>query len=114
MRTIKLSEASQALAEYVAGRRDEIVVLTEGNKPVAALVPLRPADRDSLALSGHPDFLALVERSRAEFRQGHTLSLEAMKREFPAGRSPNDRRLQPTKARRKLAAKRAVGKRLRG
>jgi antitoxin (DNA-binding transcriptional repressor) of toxin-antitoxin stability system len=113
VRTIKLSEASQALAEYAAGRRDEIVVLTERNKPVAALVPLGPTDRYSVALSGHPDFLALVERSRAEFRQGHTLSLDEMKREFPARRSTN-RRLQPTKARRKPAAKREVGKRLRG
>jgi hypothetical protein len=33
VKTIKLSEASQALAEYVAGRRDEVVVLTERNKP---------------------------------------------------------------------------------
>lgn len=41
MRTIKLSEASQALAEYVAGRRDEVVVLTERGRPVAALVPLK-------------------------------------------------------------------------
>ena len=113
MKTIKLSEASQALAEYVAGRRGEVVVLTERNRPVAALVPLKPTDRESLALSGHPEFLGLIERSRAEFRDGHTLSLEEMKREFPARRSPN-RRLQPTKALRKPATKRAIDKRLRG
>ena len=113
MKIIKLSEASQALAEYVAGRRGEVVVLTERNKPVAALVPLNSADRESLALSGHPEFLDLIERSRAEFRHGNTLSLEEMKREFPARRSPN-RRLQPTKALRKPATKRAVDKRLRG
>src|SRR5436309_1791742 len=35
LKTIKLSEASQALAEYAAGRRDEVVMLTEGDKPVA-------------------------------------------------------------------------------
>ena len=113
MKTIKLSEASQALAEYAAGHRAEVVVLTERNRPVAALVPLKPADRESVALSGHPGFLDLIERSRAEFRRGQTLSLAEIKQEFPARRSPN-RRLQPTKARRKPAAKRAVGKRLRG
>ena len=113
MKTIKQSEASQALAEYAAGRRDEVIVLTERNKPVAALVPLKPADRESLTLSGHPEFLDLIERSRAEFRRGHTLSLEEMKQEFPPRRSPN-RRLQPTKARRKTTPKRATGKRPRG
>ncbi len=110
MKTIKLSEASQALAEYAAGRRDEVVVLTERNKPVAALVPLKPADREGLALSGHPEFLDLIERSRAEFRHGLTLSFQEMKREFPARRLP-DSALRPTKARGK---KRATNKRLRG
>lgn len=108
MRTIKLSEASHALAEYAAGRRDEVVVLTERNKPVAALVPLREADRESLVLSGHPEFLDLIERSRAECRRGHTLSLEEMKREFPARRSPN-RRVRSTKARRKTTPRGAGG-----
>lgn len=113
MKTIKLSEASRALAEYAAGLRDEVVVFTERNKPVAALVPLKPTDRESLALSGHPEFLDLIERSRAEFRHGQTLSLEEMKQKFPARRSPN-RRLQPAKARRKTTPKRVASKRLRG
>ena len=103
MKIIKLSEASQALAEYVAGRRGEVVVLTERNKPVAALVPLKPADRESLALSGHPEFLDLIERSRAEFRHGSTLSLEEMKREFPARRSPNRRIWTPPSSRKKTS-----------
>jgi prevent-host-death family protein len=107
VKTIKLSEASQALAEYVAGRRDEVVVLTERNKPVAALVPLGPADWESVELSGHPEFLNLIERSRADFREGHTLSLEEMKQEFPS-RRPLKRRLQPPKARRKSTPKRGT------
>jgi antitoxin (DNA-binding transcriptional repressor) of toxin-antitoxin stability system len=113
VRLIKLSEASQALAEYAAGHRAEVVVLTERNKPVAALVPLKPADRESVALSGHPEFIGLIQRSRAEFRRGDTLSLEEMNRAFPARRSPV-RRVQPAKALRRPAAKRAAGKRLRG
>ena len=113
MKTIKLSQASDALAEYAAGRRDQVIVLTVRNRAVAALVPLRPTDRESLTLSGHPEFIDLIERSRAEFRRGQTISLEDMKREFPPRRSPN-RRLQPTKARRTPAAKRTTGKRLRG
>lgn len=105
MRTIKLSQASRPLAEYAADLGDEIVILTEGNKPVAAIVPIKDTDRESLVLSGHPEFLRLVERSRAEFREGRTLSLEEMKQAFPAKRVPN-RRLRPTKARRKAVTKR--------
>jgi prevent-host-death family protein len=107
VKTIKLSEASQALAEYVAGRRDEVVVLTERNKPVAALVPLGPADWESVELSGHPEFLNLIERSRTEFREGHILSLAEMKQEFPSRRSPK-RRLHPPKAHRGLTRKRGT------
>ena len=113
MRTIKLSQASRPLAEYAADLGNEIVVLTDGNKPVAAIVPLKETDRESLALSNHPEFLQLVERSRVEFREGRTLTLEEMKQAFPAKRPPN-RRLQPAKARRKPAVKRAARRRLRG
>ena len=113
MKTIKLSEASRSLAEYAADLHGEIVVLTERNRPVAAIVPLKRSDQESVALSGHPEFLALIARSRVEFRQGQTLSLQEMRETFPTGRSPN-KRLQPAKARRKPVVKQASRKRLRG
>ena len=113
MKTIKLSQASRPLAEYAADLRDEIVVLTERNRVVAAIVPLKKADRESVALSGHPEFLKIIERSRADFRRGRVISLEAMKSELKVRQSPN-KRLQPTKAQRRLATKRRRGTRLRG
>jgi len=106
VKIIKLSDASQALTEYAAGRRNEVVVLTERNKPVAALVPLKAADRESLALSGHPEFLDLIERSRVQFRRGHTISLEKMKQKFPSKRSPNTRWSRRAAERRRRAAHR--------
>lgn len=113
MKTIKLSEASRSLAEYAADLRDEIVVLTERNRVVAAIVPLKKTDRESVALSGHPEFLKIIERSRADFRRGRVISLEAMKNELQGRQSPN-KRLQPTKARRRTVTKRGSGTRLRG
>ena len=113
MKTIKLSQASRPLSEYAADLRGEIVVLTDRNKPVAAIVPLKSTDQESLALSGHPEFLGLIAQSRAEFRQGRTMSLSEMKQVFPSGRSPN-RRLQPAKARRPVVTKRRSRKGLRG
>ena len=112
MKTIKLSRASRTLAEYAAELTDEIVVLTDRNRPVAAIVPLKRFDRESVALSGHPEFLKIIARSRAEFRRGQTISLAEMRAAFSAGRSP--KRLQPTKARRRSGKKRAQHARLRG
>jgi antitoxin (DNA-binding transcriptional repressor) of toxin-antitoxin stability system len=79
MKTLALSAASRPLAEYAAELNDEVVVLTERNRPVAAIVPLRNVDRESLALSNHPGFLALIERSRREIAEGKTLSFEEMR-----------------------------------
>ena len=44
---------------------------------------------ESLALSGHPDFLDLIARSRAQFASGQTLTLEEMKRAVLPRRKAN-------------------------
>lgn len=80
MKTIKLSQASRPLAEYARELNRDITVLTDNGKPVAAIVPLQDVDRESLALSGHPEFLALIARSRAELAAGRSLSLEEMRK----------------------------------
>ena len=94
MKRLRLSSALRPLADYVADFRDETVVLTEGNRAVAAIIPLRNVDRESLALSQHPEFLELIARSRAEFAAGRTISLGEMKRRVLPKRSPN-KRMQP-------------------
>jgi antitoxin (DNA-binding transcriptional repressor) of toxin-antitoxin stability system len=58
----------------------DITVLTDNGKPVAAIVPLQDVDRESLALSGHPEFLALITRTRADFAAGRSLSLDKMRK----------------------------------
>ena len=94
MKRLRLSSAVRPLADYVADFRDETVVLTEGNRAVAAIIPLKNVDRESLALSQHPEFLELIARSRAEFAAGRTISLGEMKRRVLPKRSPN-KRMQP-------------------
>jgi antitoxin (DNA-binding transcriptional repressor) of toxin-antitoxin stability system len=106
MKTLALSAASRELAEYANQLDDEIVVLTERNRPVAAIVPLRNVDRESLALSTHPGFLALIERSRRQIAAGQTLSFEQMEAALDArgrestastkrGRTKRSTRLRP-------------------
>jgi len=91
MKTIKLGSASRSLAEYAKELDKEIVVLTERNKPVAAVVPLKNVDRESLALSSHPEFLDLIAQARREFAAGKTLSLEEMKKAVLPRRAANKR-----------------------
>ena len=80
MKTIQLSNASRSLADYARELKDEILVVRDARRPVVAMVPLKAVDRESLALSAHPEFLAVIARSRAQFAAGQTLTLEEMKR----------------------------------
>ena len=70
MRNVPLARASRSLAKYAAELKDEIVVVTKGRRAVAALVPLKNVDRETLALSAHPEFLALVRKARVEIAAG--------------------------------------------
>lgn len=98
MKTIKLSSASRSLAEYASELDEEIMVLTKRNKPIAAIVPLKGVDRESVVLSAHPEFLKLIARARREFATGKTLSLDEMKRAVLAQRKA--KRLEPAARRR--------------
>jgi hypothetical protein len=89
MKTIQLSNASRPLAEYARELKDEILVVRDPRGPIAAVVPLRAVDRESLALSSHPEFLELIARSRAQFAAGQTLTLEEMKRAVLPRRKAN-------------------------
>jgi PHD/YefM family antitoxin component YafN of YafNO toxin-antitoxin module len=81
MKTIELSDASKPLSDYAEALDDDILVVTSRKKPVAALAPLKHVDREALALSTNPEFRAIIEAAREEFRVGKRLSLEEMKRE---------------------------------
>ena len=91
MKTIKLASASRSLAEYAKELDEEIMVVTERNKPIAAVVPLKHVDRESLALSSHPEFLAIIAQARREFAAGKTLSLDEMKKAVLPRKTANKR-----------------------
>ncbi len=68
MRTLEMAKATAPLAQYARRVDKDPVVLTVQGKPVAALVAVRNADLETLTLSTHPQFLALIERSRARHK----------------------------------------------
>jgi hypothetical protein len=79
MKTIDLAAASKPLSEYAKELGDEVIVLVSDKTPVAALVSLKEVDRESLSLSTNPEFLAIIDKARQEFRAGKTISFDAMR-----------------------------------
>jgi antitoxin (DNA-binding transcriptional repressor) of toxin-antitoxin stability system len=80
MKKLEITEATGQLVEYVRNISDEALMLTDGGKPVAALVPIENADTEAVTLSTHPDFLALIERSRARQRTAGGITGAEMRR----------------------------------
>jgi PHD/YefM family antitoxin component YafN of YafNO toxin-antitoxin module len=99
MKTLKLSQASRPLAEYASELTDDLVLVTDRNKPVAAVVSLKSVDREVLALSRSPQFLRIVERSRRDFAAGRSRSLAEVRDLFGVRRRAKPR-IQPTQRKR--------------
>ncbi len=66
MKTLELKEATASLAEYARRVSKESVVVTKDGKPMAALVSIENADWETVKLSTNSEFLALIQRARAE------------------------------------------------
>jgi len=76
-------------------------VITSNNRPVAALVSVKHADRESLSLGLNPALVEIIRRARAEIRRGKVFSLEQVKRELLAETAaPNEALQPPSRARR--------------
>jgi hypothetical protein len=99
MKTLKLSEASRTLAEYASELDEDIVLVTERNRPIAAVVSSRNADPEVLALSRRPQFLRIIERSRRDSAAGRSRSLAEVRDRFGL-RGRSARPVQPARKRR--------------
>jgi antitoxin (DNA-binding transcriptional repressor) of toxin-antitoxin stability system len=80
MKSIELVQATAPMAEYAQNVSKEPLIITIGGKPVAALVPIENADLETVTLSTHPQFLALIERSRTRQKAEGGISSAEMRR----------------------------------
>ena len=80
MRKLELVEATGPLAEYARELDKEPVIITDGGKPVAALMSIDNADTETVTLSTDPQFIELIERSRARQEKEGGLSAVEMRR----------------------------------
>jgi len=103
MKAMKLPKEIQSFLKVAEAAKEETLVFTKKKKPVAALVSLRNADRESLALSTNREFLKVIESARKEVRAGKTISIEALQQKFGVG-APNKRPERTSrKARRRVS-----------
>lgn len=80
MRTLDVAQATAPLAEYVEDVSKGPVIVTIDGKPVAALVSIENADLETVTLSTHPRFMALIERSRTRQRTEGGISAQELRR----------------------------------
>lgn len=80
MKTLDVTQATAPLADYAQDAGREPVIVTMEGKPIAALVPIENADWETVRLSTHPQFLALIERSRVRQKAEGSISSTEMRR----------------------------------
>jgi len=82
MKVLEMADAVAPLAQYAQNVGEEPVVLTIDGKPVAALFSVDESDWETLALSTHPQFKAIIEQSRTRQKREGGVSSEEMRRRF--------------------------------
>jgi len=80
VRTLDITEAIQPLAEYAQQVDIGPIVVTIEGQPVAVVVAIGNADLETISLSTNPQFLALIERSRAHQESEGGISSDEMRR----------------------------------
>jgi len=80
MKIVDILRATNPLADYVEAVQSEPLVVTDHGVPTAVLLPLTDTDLETVALSTNPDFIALIERSRALARAEGGISPDEMRR----------------------------------
>jgi hypothetical protein len=93
-----------SLASFVRRARLEPVVVLSAGRPVAAVVTLHNADKETATLATNAEFLALIERSRAQQRVRRGLSPADVRKRLGLSVTPKPKS-RKTRSRRTLSSK---------
>jgi PHD/YefM family antitoxin component YafN of YafNO toxin-antitoxin module len=80
MKIVEIGQANATLAEYTSDLAEEPVIITSNGQPIAALITLENVDMETISLSTNPQFIELIERSRARRRAEGGISSTEMRR----------------------------------
>ena len=79
MKFLEIAEANSTLARYASNLTEEPVIITNNGQPVAALLTLENVDLEALSLCTNPQFIKLIEHSRAQRRSEGGISSTEMR-----------------------------------
>jgi len=80
MTKVDFKKASGPLSEYATKARKDPVVVFKRGKPFAAVIPIRNADEETLALSTNRKFLKIIDRSRSRVMKEGGISGSELRR----------------------------------
>ena len=85
MRITSVADVKARFREYLEESENGPVIITRNGRPVAVLLGMQDEDEiERLVLAHSPWFLAILEKSRQQFRDGEWLSAEDFWRELDA------------------------------
>lgn len=77
---LNLTQATDSLAAYIQKLGEDKRVIIQEGQPVAGLMPVTEDELEDISLSKNPQFLAILEQSRASLHEKGGASLEQVKR----------------------------------
>ncbi len=93
MKRIALEKTELTVQQLVRMAETEPVVLTRAGVPVVGMVGMKEADREIWSLGDNPEFLSLIERSRARGRREGGITLAEARQQL----APRRRTTRPAK-----------------
>ena len=80
MTKVEFKKASGPLSEYAEKARKYPVIVIKRGKPFAAVIPIRNADEETVALSTSRKFVNIIERSRTRVKKEGAISATELRR----------------------------------
>ena len=80
MTKVEFKKASRPLSEYTQEARKDPVIVLKSGRPFAAVVPIRNADEETVALSTNRRFMTIIDRSRARAKEEAGISAKKLRR----------------------------------
>ena len=84
VRKVDIADATDPLARYARQAEEGPLVVTANGEPIAVVIGVENADLETVTLSNHPRFLALIERSRARQEKEGGIPSEEIRKLFSA------------------------------
>jgi prevent-host-death family protein len=80
MTKVEYKKASGPLSKYAEKARKDPIIVVKRGKPFAAVVPIRNADEETVALSTNRKFLKIIDRPRARVKKEGGISATELRR----------------------------------